>query len=195
VDLAAPLLERLRVRADHLPQLTTHHRDVTMWKESSYDLVQCVLGIFFLPDMDAGVEALIGRLRPGGRVGLTIWRRPAMAAPGSALMRATSEVTGTPLAFDPGQHPEERINDAGSFTAWLGERGLRDVSVLEHELHLPWSRDLAWLLVTGSGFVGMLQGLDTEQVDDVRNRYLAILEVEGTETFDATTLIGIGTRP
>jgi hypothetical protein len=41
----------------------------------------------------------------------------------------------------------------------------------------------------------MLQGLDTEQVDDVRNRYLAILEVEGTETFDATTLIGIGTRP
>jgi hypothetical protein len=69
------------------------------------------------------------------------------------------------------------------------------VSVLEHELHLPWSRDLAWLLVTGSGFVGMLQGLDTEQVDDVRNRYLAILEVEGTETFDATTLIGIGTRP
>jgi ubiquinone/menaquinone biosynthesis C-methylase UbiE len=58
VDLADRLLDLGRARAAGLPQLSFHHADVTTWAGGPYDAVQCVLGLFFLPDMTAGLRAM-----------------------------------------------------------------------------------------------------------------------------------------
>lgn len=193
VDLADPLLARLRDQAATLPQVRAHRADVTTWTGTGYDVVHCVLGVFFLPDMDRGVDHLLACARPGGRAGITVWQRGAMSSPGSALMQAVNEVTGRGLSFDASRHPESRIDDATTFATWLCERGLTGVEVAVERLALPVEPELAWLLVTGSGFVGMLESLHAEQVDAVHRTYLDILETSGATTLDATTLIGTGT--
>jgi len=78
VDLSSPLDDAVTRSGAELSQLSAHHADVTAWTRlhdridgedggRPYDLVQSVLGIFFLPEIAAGTEHLIRLLRPGGR--------------------------------------------------------------------------------------------------------------------------------
>ncbi|WP_067857097.1 class I SAM-dependent methyltransferase [Nocardia shimofusensis] len=193
IDLSAPLLAELGRNAADLPQIHAHLADATTWPGHGYDIVHAVLGIFFFPDMTAGTRHLISRARPGGRVGLTIWRRGAMEVPGRALRDAVAEVTGTPTPPRPARLLDD-INRAEEYRTWLTDQGLREVTVDEHPLHLPVTPELAWLLVTGSGFVGALADLDADRIRAVRQIYLDTLASSSTTHFDATTLVAVGTR-
>lgn len=193
VDLSGPMVDELRRRAAEVPNLRAHQADVTAWDGDGYDVVQSALGIFFFPDMTSGTEGLIGRARPGGRVVFTIWRGDAMAAAGRCLGRAVAAVTGTA----PRERPRgviDRINQADSYTTWLTERGLADVAVTVNELSLTMTPDLAWLVITGSGFQRAIATLEPATVDAVRERYLDNLTTDGVTELDATTLVGAGTR-
>jgi SAM-dependent methyltransferase len=193
IDLSGPLVQELNRLAGGLPQLHTHVADATSWPEADYDVVQAVLGIFFFPDMAAGTESLISRLRPGGRAGFTIWRRGAVEVAGQHLRAAVTTVTGAEAPRRP-SGPLDAISEAALFRPWLEERGLSEVSVVAHELSLEMTPELAWLLVTGSGYVAALSGLTPAQVAEVRESYLASLSRDGVDSLDATTLIGVGTR-
>ncbi|MEU4689452.1 methyltransferase domain-containing protein [Actinoplanes sp. NPDC023714] len=194
IDLSEPLIRELTRLAAGLPQLHPRAADATTWPGTGYDVLQVVLGIFFLPDMAAGTAYLIGRLRPGGRAGLTIWRRGAVEVAGRHLSAAVTRVTGTEIPRRP-TGPLEHINEAATYRPWLEQRGLTGVEVVTHELTLHLTPELAWLLVTGSGYVAALTGLTPEQVDAVRETYLDSLSRDGVDELDATTLIGLGSRP
>lgn len=193
VDVSAPMIDQLSRLAAGIPQLRAHQADVTSWSGGDYHLVQSVLGVFFFPDMAAGTEHLIGRTRPGGRVGVTIWRRGAMEAAGHHLHAAIAQVTGAEPVHRPA-HPIDRINQPDAFLAWLTDRGLTDVTVATHDLRIPANPEVAWLVITGSGFAGALSGLRPGDTDAVRDAYLESLHRAGVDEFDATTLIGLGAR-
>ena len=194
VDFSPEMIKELGGRHAGLSQLHAHHADVTSWSRTGYDVVQAVLGVFFFPDMTAGTEHLVSRARPGGRVGVTIWRRGSMEVAGDHLRGAVGEVTGTTPEKRPAGLIDD-VNEAGAFRAWLAGRGLAGVTVTSHEMHLTLTPELAWLIVTGSGYVAALSGLDGAAVERVRNAYLGSLRRAGVATLDATTLIGVGTRP
>jgi trans-aconitate methyltransferase len=194
VDRSELLIEELERLATGLPQLQAHVADVTQWRPDRYDLVQAVLGIFFFPDMAAGTEYLVSRARRGGRVGFTIWRQGSMEDAGRHLQAAVARVTGAQVRHRP-VHLVDRINRADAFQEWLTSRGLVDVEVSTHELRLTMSDELAWLVVTGSGFVAALANLAEEQIAVVREAYLESLDHSGVTELDATTLIGVGVRP
>lgn len=188
------MVDELTRRAADLPQLRAHHADVTSWPADDYDVVQAVLGIFFFPDISAGTDWLISRARPGGRAAFTIWRHGAMETAGRHLDAAVAAVTRT----DPPHRPSHAFNElrnADAFGSWLTKRGLSNVAVTTHELALPTTPEIAWLVVTGSGFVAALNQLDTGDVDRVRDAYLSSLHEHGVDELDATTLIGTGQRP
>lgn len=193
IDLSPPMIEGLRSAAAGMPHIAAVAADATTWPPSGYDAVVCVLGVFFFPDMAAGTEHLVSRARPGGRVAVTVWRSGAMMVAGRHLTAAVDRVLGrepTP----PRPHPLATIDRPARFGSWLADRGLDNVTVSTHELHLDASPDMAWLLVTGSGFVAALTGLDEQEVADVRSTYWASLAAEGVQSFDATTLTGVGVR-
>lgn len=192
VDISAPMIAELRERASDLPQLHAHESDVTTWAGTRYDLVQSVLGIFFFPDMEAGARHLVGAARPGGRVAFTIWRRGAMDPAGRQLALAVADVTGTEPPGERPKRPGDRINEPDSFSAWLSGLGLSGVDVLVRERALSMTPEVAWLLVTGSGYRGVLSELGPEEVDRVRDRYLARLDETGLTNLDTTTLMGTG---
>lgn len=54
--------------------------------------------------------------------------------------------------------------------------------------------EIAWLVITGSGYRGALTKLDPPVVQEVRDRYLTALSEAGITELDATTLIGTGRR-
>ncbi|NYI03490.1 class I SAM-dependent methyltransferase [Allostreptomyces psammosilenae] len=209
VDLAERLLERARERAaaEHLAQASFHHGDVLRWRESGlapaegYDVVQCALGVFFLPDMTAGTRALRDLLRPGGRLVVTVWERGAIAPAPEVLRRAVlAERPDLSLPF--AQDPLRGVDQPGSFATWLAGLGLEHVRVERSPLRV---RDAAvplgdaevgalWLLVVGSALRRFLHGLDAEAVERVRERFTAEMTAAGGAV-DATTLIGVGTVP
>lgn len=195
VDLSAPMIEVLRRKSVPVPQLHAVQADVTRWGEAGYDLVQAVMGIFFLPDMAATTRGLAARCRPGGRVAFTVWRRGAVVVAGEALTTAVSRVRQLPPPPAAPRHPLRDIDTVETYGAWLSGLGLREVvvGVATHAVDL--TPENAWLVVLGSGFRGMLQGLDPDQVERVRQRYLDELERRAATELDATSLVGLGIWP
>lgn len=200
VDLSAPLVEVVARRSAELPQLTAHLADVTSWTgppqmpDAKYDLVQCVLGIFFFPDMTAGTEHLVRLLRPGGRAAFTIWRQGSMVEIGKRLSAAAALIRGEDPPGPRESHLIDRVGVAGAYDRWLSQRGLHDTEVIVKELVLPLTPELAWLLVLGSGFRGVLTGLADEQTAAVREEYLTALSRDDITEVEATSLVGTGRR-
>ncbi|GAA4736572.1 class I SAM-dependent methyltransferase [Modestobacter marinus] len=193
VDLSGPMVGLLRERAAGLPQLTAHQADVTSWPGTGYDVVQCVLGAFFFPDMAAGTDHLVGRVRPGGRVAVTIWHRDAMVAAGRAIAGAAAAERGERAQVPRASSAVQQLGDPDAFGAWLTARGLEQVAVSVAAHAVEATEEALWLLVLGSGFRGLLTELDDAAVDRVRGRYLE--QLVGGPAIDATTLVGFGQRP
>ncbi|KRE22939.1 class I SAM-dependent methyltransferase [Agromyces sp. Soil535] len=194
VDIAEPLIELARKRAgERMPQLHLHVADVTEWEPRGYDLVQCVLGIFFFPDVDADTRRLIERARPGGRVAITIWARGAWEPLPEVLAGAMPE--GSEGLEELTQPTTELADTAGTLAHWLTELGLIEVRAEAVQRHLDLTPELAWLMVRGTGLRAVMSGLDNAEVAGVRERYLAAIEERGLQTVDVTTLIAVGRRP
>ncbi|WP_410599350.1 class I SAM-dependent methyltransferase [Amycolatopsis sp. lyj-90] len=193
LDLSGPMIGELRRLSADLPQLRAHQADATAWETDGYDAVLTALGIFFFPDMTDGTERLISRVRPGGRAVFTIWRGGSMVTAGRYVGRAMAAVTDSapPPEREPGLI--DRINQAESYAEWLSARGLSDVDVVVNELRLTMTPEVAWLVIIGSGFRGLLSDLEPAVVEQVRERYLDSLRDEGVTELDVTTLIGSGT--
>lgn len=195
VDLAGELLRQGAERAGGMPQLRFHHGDATRWEPADglpYDRVQCVFGIFFLPDMDAAVARLVGLLRPGGTLAVTTWRQGSVDNVVGPVFQAFAEHTGAAPARPASADQAARVDTGDKLAGWLRDRGLEEVAVHPVELDVPVTPDLAWRFVTGSAVRGLLAGLDAEAVEAVRDRYRAL--VGPTTVLSARALVGVGTR-
>lgn len=194
IDLSARLIERGRALAAErgLAQLNFTTADATTWPTAGYDLVQCVYGVFFLPDMDADAARLISLLRPGGRFAATTWAHGAISPVPEILIDAIrQENAGDPPDTAP-RSAGQRINTPGAFNDWLFSLGLREITVTELPYRIPLGPDSAWALVMGAAMRTMLMGMRDETVERVRARFVDLLAASGTATLNATSLIGVG---
>jgi SAM-dependent methyltransferase len=199
IDLADRLLEQGRTRAAALgvDHLRFTRADATTWPgvAGGYDVVQCVFGVFFFPDMDIGGAHLVGLLRPGGRFTATTWERSAIKPVPDILVDAIrQEGAGDPTPSDE-PSPLERIDTPDTLTDWLASLGLRDIEVTEFRHSMPLGPDNAWALVMGAAMRALLMGMDAGTVRRVRDRFVTLLAERGVHTFNATTLIGTGRTP
>jgi SAM-dependent methyltransferase len=197
VDVSGAMLALLRERAgSHVPWLRVHEADATTWPYTGYDLVQCVLGVFFFPDVAAGVEHLVQCARPGGRFAVTVWADGAFE-PLPELLAASlpAEDDRLPDIEDEDGPAMPGAGTAGGLAHWLSERGLVDVRAEAVPRHLDLAPEISWALVVGTGLRALLGELDDEAIAEVRERYLAAIEERGTTSVDITTLVGIGHRP
>ena len=199
IDLAERLLEQGRARAAELGlgHLRFTMADATTWPgiDGGYDVVQCVFGVFFFPDMDIGSAHLVSLLRPGGRFTATTWGREAIKPVPEILVDAIRQTgAGDPAWSDAPRQPD-RIDTPESLAAWLSALGLRDIEVTEFPHRMRFDPETAWALVMGAAMRAMLMGMDDATVERVRTRFTTLLVERGVDTFNATTLIGTGRTP
>ncbi|WP_084955716.1 class I SAM-dependent methyltransferase [Thermoactinospora rubra] len=196
IDLADSLLAQGRERASAggLTHLRFIRADATTWEDSPYDVAMCVLGVFMLPDMDATASRLTRLVRPGGTFAVTTWASGALENFGIALSDVVQQVRGSEPGSPASRDSVTKIATEQKLSDWLTGLGLREVRVSRVPLALTLTDDLAWLLVVGSGFRGMLDGLDAPALSRIRENLLATLRERGIGTVDATTLVGVGHR-
>ncbi|MGW3346259.1 class I SAM-dependent methyltransferase [Nonomuraea rubra] len=197
IDLAGELLAhgQRRAAAEGLQNVRFVQADATAWQGPAYDVVQCVHGVFFLPDMDASVSRLADLLRPGGRLVITTWAQGAMEGFGRLLGEAVGHVRRAQVEPPSSRQAASRIGTEEDLHVWLAARGLTQVTVTRFPLRIPLDGALAWRVVLGSGFRGMLTGLEEPAAAQVRATFLRLLGERGMTELDATSLIGAGSRP
>lgn len=209
VDLSAGPVGVLQRRAavEALPQVQAHVGDVMSSGEvDSYDLVACVLGVFFLPDLDAGAARLVELARPGGRVCVTTWAEGALGAffrhlsaavaphapPASDASAGVSPASGTSAGVSPAQ----RVASEAGMRSLLVAAGLVEVVVARRRLSVPLTVDLAVALLDGSGAKLVLEPLAGPERAAVRSDLRARVGASATpEALDASVLVGTGRRP
>ncbi|GAA5229742.1 class I SAM-dependent methyltransferase [Arthrobacter cryoconiti] len=196
VDLSTGLL---RMAAANLGErrilnTTLTEADVTQWRgHRIFDAVLCSYSMFFFSDMEAGVEHLVSLLRPGGRLVTSTWVEGALE-PFASLIRDAA-VKERPRLADVVPLPNQNMAKVASpalLAAWLGERGLEDVSISTHPLTLSVDADMAWNLVMGSGWRTLLPR-DPEAIARVRREFIHSVGPQVEMNSDA--LIGIGSVP
>ncbi|WP_300008456.1 class I SAM-dependent methyltransferase [Pseudonocardia sp.] len=192
VDLAGALVDAGRDRA---PGVAFHTADVTTWTAPAYDVVTCVFGVFFLPDMDAGTAHLLGLLRPGGRIAVTTWAAGSvepLVGPFAQAAIAEHAAAGNPPPAPLWQRDAAaRVDSADKLSAWLAEVGAGDIAVRTFAHDVAVTPALGWELCVGSGARALIDGLDRAAVARVHERYLTDLAVD---TFAIRALIGTGVR-
>ena len=175
VDISTGLL---RMAAANLAErgilnTTLTEADVTEWRgHRTFDAVLCSYSMFFFSDMAAGVEHLASMLRPGGRMVMSSWVEGALEPFAARILEAA--VKERPRLAGVVPLPNQnmaRINSVEKFVAWLGERGLEDVSVSTHPLTLTVDDAMAWNLVMGSGWRTLLPR-DPEAIARVRRDFI-----------------------
>lgn len=115
-DYAPAMVERLATRLAGLPNVTTRVLDVYAMAEppASFDAVVAANVLHLLPDLERALDAMIGVLRPGGRLVVPTYLHDATVA-----SRAVSRVLA--LAGFPGR----RRFTLDGLVGVLRDRGLR----------------------------------------------------------------------
>ena len=197
VDLAEPALARARAKAaaQNLSNVEFRVSDVehTGLESSTCDAVVCVFGIFFLPDMAAGIAELWRLVRPGGRLAVTVWG-PRWVEPGAGFFwdAVGEERPDLVRAFA----PWARITTPEALVDLFEQGGAATPSVVAepgtHRLAHPedW-----WTIVLGTGLRSTVDKLGPEAAARVREANLAWATGEGLAEVEASVVFGVASKP
>jgi SAM-dependent methyltransferase len=197
VDLAKQLLQSARAKAiqRRLDNIEFEIGDMLAMRfpVASFDAVVCVFGSFFVSDMAMAVSELWRRVRPGGKLAMTIWG-PNFFQPGSdAFWRSIKDVR--PDLFK-GFNPWDRINDPGSLTKIFDEAGIAPPKiVLQNRLHPINSAEDWWTIVLGSGYRGTIEQLTLAERQKVQDANLAFIRDEKISAIETNVLYALGAKP
>src|SRR5580704_17759015 len=125
VDLAENLLRLARAKASQFGLAHAEFRLKNIEEldpsTETFDAVICVFGIFFVPDMAAGVRSLWRVLRPGGQLAITTWGPRFLEPASSAFWNAVrNERPDLYKSFN----PWDRINEPRALASMLLDAGV-----------------------------------------------------------------------
>lgn len=199
VDLSDEMLERGRVKASDRALLNVEFvcADATTWEppsavpDAGYDALLSSYAVFFLPEMDAAFARLARLVRPGGTVGVTAWRESALREFAAAFLAALGPLAPEQPPDRPHvMAPAQRLDSPAKLRGWLADAGTEHVEVRELSNLIPATEEFCWNFVVGSGLRGLLAGLRSDVVAQVRRDFLVQITERGLHTVDATTLVG-----
>jgi len=196
VDLAEKLLQLARMKAAERGLRNTEFRVADMLDlrlpEAHFDAVVCVFGIFFVPDMVAGIRALWHVLRPRGKLAITTWGPRFFEPATTAFWNAVRDVR--PDLYK-GFNPWDRISDPAAVRALLLEGGAEHVEVIaEAGTHPIPSAEAWWSAVLGSGYRGTLEQMDADARERVHAANLSYIRSAGIRSVEANVVYAIATK-
>ena len=198
IDLAENMLNMAMANLQRagLSNIDFHVMDAESleFKSRYFDYVICSFGIFFLPDMLAGLTSWRQVLKPGGRVMFTTFSESAFQ-PLAELFRLRMEKFGINIPIDDWM----RLTTEEECEQLLVAAGFTDIQVLKEQLgyHLN-SPDDWWEIIYSSGLRGDLEKLDAEQQGRFRIEHLAEIQSLITDKglwLNVETLFSTGVRP
>jgi ubiquinone/menaquinone biosynthesis C-methylase UbiE len=197
VDLADNLLELTRAKADRLGlrHLQIRHSDIEAldYPPATFDAVIIVFGLFFLPDMAAGIEGLWRLVRPGGQLAVTTWGPRLFEPANSAFWQAVDQVRPDLSRV---YNPWDKLTEPDVVCALFASAGAPHARVESvagsHELRTP---EDFWTIVKGSGYRATHDALDAREREMVRALTIAALTDHEVTSIETNVIYGTATKP
>jgi len=196
VDLAENLLELARAKAKQrgLTNIQFEKGDMTdlPFETGSFDVVVCVFGIFFVPDMETALRELTRVARSGGRVVVTTWGPRFFEPANTAFWNSVRSVRSD---LYKGFNPWDRISEAETLRSLLESASLTEIDVVPEAGSQPVkSAEDWWAMISGSGYRGTLDQLSTSEREQVRAENLAYIRHEGISSVEANVIYSTGKK-
>lgn len=197
VDLADKLLAEAKTKADakNIRNLEFRTGDMLSlgYSDGTFDAVVCVFGIFFVPDMEAAVRELWRNVRPGGRLAITTWGENLFEPANSHFWQAV-RAERPELYKD--FNPWDRISNPEGLSAMLAGAGLSEaVIAYEQAVHPLSTPEDWWTLAMGSGYRGILDQLESDQLQRVKEANLSRLEADSVDGIEANVIYAVIDKP
>lgn len=197
IDLSEPALALARNKAADAGLSHVEFRAADIERNGlpsgSFDAVVCVFGIFFLPDMVAGLAELWRLVRPGGQLAVTIWG-PRLFEPGTDAF--WSAVAAERADLVRGFQPWARVTDPDELATLFRRAGMPspivDIESTTHSLAAPtdW-----WTIVLGTGFRATVEALGPEAADRVRQANLTEVITSGISEVETNVVYATARKP
>jgi SAM-dependent methyltransferase len=196
IDLSEPALALARAKAHRqgLSNVEFRAADVehTQLPSHSFDAVQCVFGVFFLPDITAGIRELWRLVRPGGQLAVTIWG-PRLFEPAVSEFWAAVEAERPDLVG--GFHPWTRVTDPAALADLFAKAGAETpVVAAEPGTHPLTGPNDWWTIVLGTGYRATVERLGAEAAERVRTANLARVEAAGIREVETNVVYSIARK-
>ncbi|MGN9908329.1 class I SAM-dependent methyltransferase [Phytohabitans sp. LJ34] len=197
VDLSEPALALARAKARERGLSNVEFRVADVERvdlaPEHFDAVVCVFGVFFLPDMVAGVRRLWRLVRPGGRLAVTVWG-PRLFEPATGEFWAAVGAERPDLVG--GFHPWTRVTEPAALADLFTRAGAAAPAVVAeagtHPLADPgdW-----WTVVLGTGYRATVARLDPEAVARVRAATVARVEARAIREVETNVVYAVAGKP
>ena len=198
IDLSDKMLDKAlqNIHKAGLSNIDLHTMDAEQleFKSQYFDAASCAFGLFFLPDMLKGAKEVLRVLKPGGRFIYTTFAQQAFS-PLVDLFREHIIEFGVKFPTDGWR----RLVDEQACLDLLQAAGFEQTRINKRQLgyhlahHLDW-----WEILYNSGFRGMLEQLDPQQLGEFRQRHLAEIDKLKTDKgiwLDVEVIFVFGKRP
>jgi ubiquinone/menaquinone biosynthesis C-methylase UbiE len=197
VDLAENMLDRLQEKIDKfgIRNIDLHVMDAAAleFRRGYFDHVICSFGIFFLPDMTAGLREWVRVTKPGGRVLFTVFGKQAFQPMMDMFIRRMERYgVNVPDKQAPLADPESCLK-------LLNDAGLENPEVHAEQLgyHLK-DEEQWWEVVWNSAMRGWVEMIPSDRLDMFRTEHLAEVRTLMNEQglwLNVETLFAGGTKP
>ena len=196
VDLAENLLALARSKAKQrgLTNIEFRTGDITQlpFDDGSFDVIVCVFGIFFVPDMEAALRELGRVLRTGGRIAITTWGPRFFEPASTAFWESVRDVR--PDLYK-GFNPWDRISDVEAVSALLTSACFESVdAVAESGEQAVNSPDDWWAMIMGSGYRGTVAQLDPADRERVHEANLDFINRTSLRSLESNVVYATAVR-
>jgi len=200
IDLSEAMLEQAqeKVRLLGLTNIDLHvmDGDALEFRNDYFDTVVCAFGLFFLPDMLAGLKQWYRVVKPGGLVAFSSFAPDAFQPMSDLFLQRVEALAGEPMLED---SPAKRLESADQCRSLLEQAGFVEVAVHLEQVAYRL-RDAAewWDIVWNTGYRGFLRHLDREVRERFRGEHLAEIAALATDegiSLNVPTWVSLGWRP
>ena len=196
VDLAENLLDLARGKARDRGLENTGFRigDMTnlAFDDNSFDVVVCVFGIFFVPDMQLALHELKRVLRTGGTLAITTWGPRLFEPVNSVFWNSVREIRPD---LHKSFNPWDRISEPEDLRSLLNSAGFEQSEVVAETGSQPVnSPEDWWAMVLGSGYRGTVDQLSTEDRERVRLANFDFIRGDSVRSVETNVVYGIAVK-
>jgi arsenite methyltransferase len=201
IDLAEDMLDRLQEKINKfgIPNIDLHVMDAAAleFRRDYFDHVVCSFGIFFLPDMSAGLREWARVTKPGGSILFTVFGKQAFQ-PMMDLFIRRIENYGVLAPDNDAPFAAMRLADPERCSDLLSGAGLKNIDVHTEQLGYHLKDEIEWWeVILNSGMREWVERIPSARQETFRAEHLAdvrqLIDEKGL-WLNVETLFAAGTR-